>query len=250
MKRIHTALLPLLCGNSCAPPALRTETAGARLLRGIFLCLLLVALESGASLFGQSGLQQARIVEKIDESHLVTLKGNTLPVANAQNDLGPVSPGLAMTDLVLVLRRSPEQQAAFNQFVADQYNSSSPEFHHWLDAAEAGARFGLSLSDISTIVNWLTSHGLSVTGTSKDRMSIRFSGTVGQVQSAFHTQIHQILVDGSTHIANMSDPQIPAALAPVIAGVKAGLRRVRPELRLLRPGCRALTQGLACDGLR
>ena len=48
---------------------------------------------------------------------------------------------------------------------------------------------------------------------------IDFSGTAGQVRSAFHTDIHRLNVKGEKHIANMSDPKIPAALEPAVAGV-------------------------------
>ncbi|MGB0115204.1 MAG: Ig-like domain repeat protein, partial [Terriglobales bacterium] len=41
----------------------------------------------------------------------------------------------------------------------------------------------------------------------------------GQVHAAFHTEIHNLDVKGVPHIANMSDPQIPAALAPAVVGV-------------------------------
>jgi subtilase family serine protease len=126
-----------------------------------------------------------------------------------------------MTDIVLVLSRAPEQQAAFDEFVAAQYDSSSPNFHHWLQPAEVGEHFGPSLADIATISNWLASHSLSVAAVSKDRMSIRCGGTAAQVEGAFHTEIHNLSVNGERHIANISDPQIPAALAPVVLGVKA-----------------------------
>jgi subtilase family serine protease len=52
-------------------------------------------------------------------------------------------------------------------------------------------------------------------------MSIRFSGTAAQVESTFHTEIHNLQVKGVQHIGNMSDPRIPAALAPVVVGVKS-----------------------------
>ncbi|MGO9231783.1 MAG: protease pro-enzyme activation domain-containing protein [Bryobacteraceae bacterium] len=162
-----------------------------------------------------------RIVNPIDENHLVTLKGNTHPAANAGNDRGPVSPDLPMTDLILVLSRSPEQQAAFDKFVASQYEPGSPDFHHWLEPEEVGANFGPSESDIATISKWLTGHGFSIDEVSKDRMTIRFSGTAGQVESTFHTEIHNLEVKGAAHIGNMSDPQIPSALTPVVVGVKA-----------------------------
>ncbi len=44
-------------------------------------------------------------------------------------------------------------------------------------------------------------------------------GTAGQVQETFHTAIHKYVIKGEEHWANASDPQIPAALAPVVAGV-------------------------------
>ncbi len=162
-----------------------------------------------------------RIVDRIDESNLVRLKGNTHPAANAKNDLGRVSPTLPMTDLILVLSRDPAQQAAFDKFVANQYDPASPDFHQWLTPEQVGANFGPAESDITTVTNWLTGHGFSIGEITKDRLSIRFSGTAAQVESTFHTEIHNLGVKGGPHIGNMTDPQIPAALAPVVVGVKA-----------------------------
>jgi hypothetical protein len=169
----------------------------------------------------QQAASTVQIVNRIDERNLVTLKGNTLPVANARNDRGRVSPSLPMNDLVLVLSRSPQQQAAFDKFVASQYEAGSPNYHQWLEPEEVGAKFGPAQSDIDTVSAWLAGHGFSTGEVSKDRMTIRFSGTAAQVESAFHTQIHNIEVKGVQHIANMSDPQIPAALAPAVVGIKS-----------------------------
>jgi subtilase family serine protease len=199
-----------------------------RILRSLPVFAFVVALIAGSALVAQQPAPAARIVEKIDESQLVTLKGNTLPAANAANDVGRVSPGLPMTDLMLVLSRSPEQQAAFNDFVASQYDATSPNYHHWLSPDQVGARFGPSPEDIATVSGWLSARGFVVNGVSKDRMSISFSGNSAQVQGAFHVEIHNLFVRGVDHIANMNDPQIPAALAPVIGGVK-GLHNFFPR---------------------
>ncbi|MGA2047828.1 MAG: protease pro-enzyme activation domain-containing protein [Terracidiphilus sp.] len=152
---------------------------------------------------------------------MTTLKGNTHPLANAKTDQGRVRPDLPMTDLILVLSRSPEQQAAFDKFVESQYTPGSPNFHHWLTPEQVGAQFGASTIDIATISKWLTGHGFSIGEVTKDRQSIRFSGTAEQVESTFHTEIHNLEVKGVQHIGNMSDPQIPAALAPTVVGVKS-----------------------------
>jgi hypothetical protein len=179
------------------------------------------ALLCSSGLTAQSFTPTTRIVDKIDESQLTTLNGNTHPYANAKNDRGRVNPDLPMTDLILVLSRDPAQQAAFEQFVASQYDSSSPNFHKWLTPQQIGENFGPSETDIATITNWLTGHGFTVDEVPSDHMSIRFSGKASQVESAFHTEMHNLEVKGVAHIGNMSDPQIPAALAPAVTGVKA-----------------------------
>jgi subtilase family serine protease len=183
--------------------------------------LLALTLLAGTSVLAQSPTSKALIVDKVDENQLVTLKGNTPPAANAKNDLGRVSGNLPMTDVILVLRRSPEMQAAFDAFVASQYDATSPNYHQWLTPGQIGEKFGPALSDIATVSTWLTSHGLSVVEIPKDRMSIRFSGTAQQVETTFHTQIHKLVVKGEAHIANMSDPQIPMALDAVVVGPKS-----------------------------
>ncbi len=169
----------------------------------------------------QSAAPGVRVVSRIDESNLVTLRGNVNPNAIAKNDRGPVSSDFALPDLTLVLSRSAQQQAAFDAFVASQYDPSSPNFHQWLTPEQIGQQFGPAQADIDAITSWLTSHGFTVNMVSPDRMTIRFAGTAGQVQSAFHTEIHRLDVNGVAHYANMTDPQIPAALAPVVLGVKA-----------------------------
>ena len=50
-------------------------------------------------------------------------------------------------------------------------------------------------------------------------MVIDFSGTAGQVRRAFHTEIHHLDVKGEKHIANISNPQIPAALGSLVVGI-------------------------------
>ncbi len=183
--------------------------------------LCFTTLLASSVLSAQRFAPTVRIVSRIDQSSLVTLKGNTHPAANAKNDRGEVSPTLPMTDLILVLSRDPAQQAAFEKFVASQYDANSPNYHQWLTPDQVGADFGPSQTDIATITNWLTGQGFTVNEVTKDRMSIRFSGTAALVESAFHTPIHNLVVNGAAHIANMSDPQIPASLSTVVVGIKS-----------------------------
>jgi subtilase family serine protease len=189
-------------------------------LRKLFLILAGTLLCYSASI-AQDSAPAVRIVDRIDENNLVTLAGNTHPMARAQFDRGRVSPDLPLDGLLLVLQRSPQQQAEFDKFVASQSDPSSPNYHQWLEPEEVGERFGPALSDIDAIENWLRGHGLAVGQVSKDRMTIQFGGSASQVESAFHTQIHSLDVKGVQHFANMSNPRIPAALSAVVLGPKA-----------------------------
>jgi hypothetical protein len=204
---------------------LRGEKDGPTVTRLRFnlpLGLFALGLTWSACSAAQQPAQPAQIAGPIDESQLVTLAGNTPPAAAiSANDRGPVSPALPMTDLVLVLKRSAAQQAAFDAFVASQYAPASPDFHRWLTPAEVGATYGPAAADIATLCAWLKSKGFRVDEVAPDGMAIRFSGAAAQVESTFHTQIDHVMAGGVLHIANLSDPQIPAALAPVVEGIKA-----------------------------
>lgn len=177
----------------------------------------------------QSG-GQARplITQNVDESKLVKLQGNTRPEAVPANDRGILPSDFAMEHMLLQLRRSPESEQALQQFLDELQDPQSANFHHWLAAEQFGQQFGLAQQDIDAITNWLESYGFQVNAVYPSRIVIDFSGTAGQVEQAFHTQIHRLEVGGVSHIANMRDPQIPAALAPAVVGI-VSLHDFRPH---------------------
>ncbi len=208
-------------------------------------CFLMSAMVIVGSLaaYAQSS---PRITQAIDQRSYVTLSGNTRPEANVLNSNGPVAATLPVDHILLFLQRSPEQEAAVDQFVTSLNDRNSPNFHQWLTAQEFGERFGVDESDIQQVTNWLQSQGFQINQVYTNRMVIDFSGTAGQIQQAFRTQIANLNVGGQAHIANMSDPQIPAALAPVIKGI-ASLNDFRPHARHISAadytfaGCTATT---------
>jgi subtilase family serine protease len=164
---------------------------------------------------------RALITEPVDEARLHTLRGNTRSQANSQNDRGLVANNLAMDHMLLQLQRPGEQEQAAQQFIDQLHDPKSPNFHQWLTAAQFGQKYGPAKQDIDTISAWLQSQGFTVNTVYPSGMVIDFSGTAGQVRKAFHTEIHHLKVNGQAHIANMSDPQIPAAFAHAVAGVVA-----------------------------
>jgi hypothetical protein len=158
-------------------------------------------------------------VERVNESVLVTLRGNTHPLAQSQFDQGAAPPDLPMARMLLILKRSDSQESALQTLLNGQQDQNSPSYHQWLTPDAFGQQFGPSDQDIQTVATWLQSHGFQVARISRGRTVIEFSGTELQVQQAFHTEIHRYTVNGEDHWANASNPQIPAALAPVVEGV-------------------------------
>jgi subtilase family serine protease len=173
------------------------------------------------------------LTNHIDESARVVLAGNTRPEATFQNDLGRVEDGMVLEHMELLLQRSPERERELEQFHEELQTPSSPNYHHWLTAEEFGERFGAATEDIATVTSWLESHGFEVNNVHTGRMVIDFTGTAGQIREAFQTEIHALNVKGVRHIANVADPRIPAALAPVVHGI-VSLHDFRPH-QLVKP---------------
>ncbi|MGA2219938.1 MAG: protease pro-enzyme activation domain-containing protein, partial [Terracidiphilus sp.] len=168
------------------------------------------------------------IHQAIDESKLVTLQGNTRPEATAANDRGAVSDDFPLAHMQLQLKRSAQDEAALTQYIAELSDPQSPNYHKWLTPAQFAEFFGVATADVDTVTAWLTAQGFTVSGVAPSGLTIDFSGTAGQVRAAFHTEIHNLEVDGAAHFANISDPSIPAALEPAVAGI-VSLHNFRPK---------------------
>ncbi len=148
--------------------------------------------------------------------------------ANAANDAGPLPADQPMAGLTLVLARPSAQEAAFQQLLADQQNPASPEYHHWLTAAEIGERFGPSDADVAAIKSWLQSEGLEVNWVAPSKTFIGFGGTAAQISLAFQTQLHTYVVNGRKLVSVSSDPMVPQEVATNIKAIR-GLYTIEEE---------------------
>src|SRR5208337_4712072 len=141
---------------------------------------------------GDAPAPRVLIPRPIDASRLYMLAGNTRAEANAQNDRGKVADSFAMDHMLLLLQRSPEREQALRNFIDQQHDSTSPNFHRWLTADQFGQIYGPAPRDIETVSEWLHSNGFTVNTVYPSGMSIDFSGTAGQVSAAFGTEIHRL----------------------------------------------------------
>jgi len=192
------------------------EESRMSMVRKLFSLLLssVFIVAAGSMSQGQTTL----VTQVTDETKLVRLGGNVRPEVKLANDRGPVVDALPMEHMLMQLQRSPEQEHALQIFIDQLHDPSSPNFQKWINANEFGLRFGVEQQDLDAITRWLESRGF-VVSVYPNRMLIDFSGTAGQVREAFHSEIHQLVVNGTPHIANITDPQIPVAFAGKVKGI-------------------------------
>jgi hypothetical protein len=230
--------------------AMRTNSLLSKsLAAAIFFTVLplLTFAQASNSVSSQAAIVPSRITQAIDEARLTVLKGNTHPLARTEFDRGAAAPGMTLHRMLLSLKRSPDQESALQQLLVDLQDKSSPNYHQWLTPEQFGRQFGPSDQDMQAVTSWLEARGFQVTNVSKGRTVIEFSGTVSQVSAAFHTQMHKYSVQGEEHWANASDPEIPSALAPVVAGV-ATLHNFVKKSHLRTAGL--MGQGSVTDGAK
>jgi Pro-kumamolisin, activation domain/Bacterial Ig-like domain (group 3) len=144
----------------------------------------------------------------------------SVPVWTAfATDAGRVEPNHAMSRMVLAFIPPAQKQQALTQFLDDVQNRNSPQYHHWLTPAEFGARFGVADADSEAVRQWLQKSGFQVEPTSESRLWVEFSGTVQQVENAFHSELHYYAWRGKSYLANATDIAIPAQFAAITRGV-------------------------------
>ncbi len=195
-----------------------------RLLLSLALgtCFAILPIAQAQNLEPKSPLlayAQDRVVRPVDDTQRIVLSGNLHPLAQPEFRLKPVAQNFRMDRMMLVLTPDAAQQAALDDLLSQQQDSSSPNYHQWITPEHFGELFGASEGDIALVVKWLESHGMNVEEVAPGRRSIVFNGNAGQVAAAFHTRIQSYKVDGEVHHANESEPEIPRAFAGVVGGI-------------------------------
>jgi len=169
-----------------------------------------------------------RIRTPVEAAFSVTLHGNISPEIKTGADRGAVDPAVRIDGIRLVLAPTREQRADLERFLEEQRNPSVVDYRNWLTPEQYGERFGLSENDLALISSWLQSGGFAVERVARARNWISFNGTAAQIARAFHTELHRIVVDGRDHVANVSEPWIPASLDGIVSGIR-GLDDFHPK---------------------
>jgi subtilase family serine protease len=157
---------------------------------------------------------------QINERLRTVLPGNLHAAArNPAFDRGAVPVSLPLDHVQLLLQRPAEKEAALTAYVDSLNDTRSPNFHKWLTPQQLGTLYGPEPSDISTVTDWLRSHGFTVNTVHASGTIVDFSGNAAQMEETFHPALHALRINDEDHVANTVDPSIPTALSGVIRGV-------------------------------
>jgi len=213
---------------------------GAESMVGLHPCSRAARLTLFTAILGTSaavplwGQSTARISQPIDSTVLVRIPGSTHPLTASAHDEGRVNGDLSLERMVLVLKPSESQQSALAKLIDDQHNRTSVSYHQWLMPEQYGAQFGVDESDLRVVSGWLQAQGFTVGSIARGKQWIEFSGTAGQVERVFHTEMHNYVLNGEKHIANSQDISLPQALTPVVTGVLSLHNFQKPGIRSRR----------------
>ena len=84
-------------------------------------------------------------------------------------------------NIALPLRNESE----LDDLLQELYDSQSPSFHQFLSVQEFTERFGPTEEDYAAVIRFAEQNGLTVTGTSPNRMVVDVTGSVADIERAF-----------------------------------------------------------------
>lgn len=146
---------------------------------------------------------------------MVELAGPSAPPAGAAA-LGPAPAGQEMSATVYLAQPRSAEAAAYAQAVSDPRD---PLYRHFLSPAQYRSRFAPSDATAAAVAGFLSGEGLTVTAGPANHLYVRASGTVADIDRAFHTTIETFRHQGGLITAPSAPVSVPAAVAPLIAGV-------------------------------
>ena len=110
--------------------------------------------------------------------------------------------------LHLVIALPLRNQDELNQLLTNLYNPSSPSYHQFLSVDQFTAEFGPTQQDYDSVISYAEANGLTVVDTSPNRVNLQVTGSVANIQSAFHVNlgVYQHPTENRTFYAPDKEP--------------------------------------------
>jgi subtilase family serine protease len=161
----------------------------------------------------------------------------SLPVHNVPagvataTDKGRVDPAREM-NLTVVLKL--HNRANFDQEVENLFDPASPRYHQWFTDKDF-ERYLPTPQEYKTVRSELEKQGFKVIATDERCFTIRVHGTAAIVEKAFHTELHDFVLNGRSFQAHIRDARLEGPAGDLVDAV-AGIERhqARPQFSILK----------------
>jgi kumamolisin len=99
-------------------------------------------------------------------------------------------------------------QDQLDQLLKDLYDPTSPSYRQFLSVEQFTEQFGPTQQEYDAVLNFAKENGLTVTGTPPNRLNVQVSGTVANVENAFHVKmgVYQHPTENRTFYAPDREP--------------------------------------------
>jgi subtilase family serine protease len=148
------------------------------------------------------------------------MSNHTAKFTQTAPDMGKADPSQIIT---VKLHLQGQSQQQISDFIQQLHDPSSPNFQKWLTPDQFKSQFGATAGTITAVQNFVAGKNLKVI--SSDGRSITVQGTIGDIQNAFHTELHQFAVNGNLVRANVRNPIVDEPVGAVVSAI-SGLTQV------------------------
>jgi subtilase family serine protease len=112
---------------------------------------------------------------------------------------------------------------AFHSAVDALYDANSPTYHKWMTNADL-MKYAPTEQQREVVREELERNGLTILSTDKLGFTIRAHGTIGAVERAFNTELHEFQYRGKTYRANVRDARLNGEAGTYVSTV-GGIER-------------------------
>ena len=197
-------LLKLVPTANAARPRLRRHPLGSVVFittTGVLIAASLLAM---------------RMAARADPNQSSSLNGNIVPLIAQAQFLQATDPNQQLNlSIGLQLRNAPD----LDNLLSAIYDPQSSQYHHYLTPDQFNQLFAPTSDQVQQVVAYLQSQGLTVNSIAPNNLLIDATGSIGQVQQAFNTQINNYQVGSHTFYANTTPPSVPTSISQYIASI-------------------------------
>jgi subtilase family serine protease len=145
-----------------------------------------------------------------------SLPGQIAAVQSHAQDAGALD---QQRELSLSIALPLRNQAKLRAFLANLTDPGSPFYHQYLTTSGFTDDYGPTVDTVRNVSDYLAASGLQVTGTSPTRQFINVKGSVANIQSAFHVQLHKYTYQNKSYYGPVGNPAVTSSLAGLIQNV-------------------------------